>query len=105
MKIRTPSAWFPIRDIFRMAYESLFDGVRFQSDVQRKTGAFGYNVSVCENCGHEETHASSCRNRNCPNCQAVQKELWVDKRGADVIDAPYFHVVFTQPHELNPLIY
>lgn len=35
----------------------------------------------------------------------MQKELWVDKRGAEVIDAPYFHVVFTVPHELNGLIY
>lgn len=45
------------------------------------------------------------RNRHCPNCQAVNKEIWVDKRRAEVIDTPYFHVVFTLPHELNPLIY
>ena len=50
-------------------------------------------------------HNNSCRNRNCPNCQAVLKEIWVDKRREEVIDAPYFHVVFTLPHELNPLIY
>ena len=35
----------------------------------------------------------------------MQKEIWVDKRRAEVIDSPYFHVVFTLPHELNPLIY
>lgn len=29
----------------------------------------------------------------------------MDKRRAEVIDSPYFHVVFTLPHELNPLIY
>ena len=52
-----------------------------------------------------EIHNNSCRNRNCPNCQAVLKEVWVDKRRAEVIDSPYFHVVFTLPHELNPLIY
>ena len=40
-----------------------------------------------------------------PSCQAVQKEIWVDRRRAEVIDAPYFHVVFTLPHELNPLIF
>lgn len=33
------------------------------------------------------------------------KEVWVDKRKSEVIDSPYFHVVFTLPHELNPLIY
>lgn len=70
-----------------------------------KSGSLGYNISICEDCGHSETHKNSCRNRNCPNCQAVLKELWVDKRRAEVIDSPYYHVVFTLPHELNPLIY
>lgn len=38
-------------------------------------------------------------------CQALPKEKWMDKRREDVLDAPYFHVVFTVPQELNPLIY
>ena len=38
-------------------------------------------------------------------CQALPKEMWMDKRREDVLDAPYFHVVFTVPQELNPLIY
>lgn len=70
-----------------------------------KTGKLGVNISRCPDCGHIEVHNNSCRNRNCPCCQAVQKEIWVDKRRAEVIDAPYFHVVFTLPHELNPLLY
>lgn len=37
-----------------------------------------------------EFHNSSCRNRNCPNCQAVLKEIWVDRRRAEVIDSPTF---------------
>lgn len=70
-----------------------------------KSGALGCSVSLCENCGHTEIHNNSCRNRSCPNCQAVLKEIWVDKRGAEVIRSPYFHVVFTLPHELNSLVY
>lgn len=70
-----------------------------------KSGKLGCNVSRCSDCGHIEFHNNSCRNRSCPNCQAVLKEVWVDKRRAEVIDSPYFHVVFTLPHELNPLIY
>ncbi len=38
-------------------------------------------------------------------CQALPKEKWIDNRREDVLDAPYFHVVFTVPQELNPLIY
>jgi len=33
------------------------------------------------------------------------KEIRVDKRRAEVIDSPYFPVVFTLPHDLNPLLY
>ena len=29
----------------------------------------------------------------------------MDKRREDVLEAPYFHVGFTVPQELNPLIY
>ena len=70
-----------------------------------KTGILGATISQCSDCGHIEYHNNSCRNRNCPNCQAVKKEIWVDKRRSEVIGSPYFHVVFTLPHELNPLLY
>lgn len=70
-----------------------------------KSGKFGFNVSICDECGYVKVHNNSCRNRNCPNCQAVKKELWVDKRRSEVIDAPYFHAVFTLPDKLNTLIY
>ena len=105
---------FKIQQIFDFSYEDYWRHGAFQSDVQRKaahaimrcnTGALGCNISRCEDCGYTETHNNSCRNRNCPNCQAVLKEIWGDKRKSEVIDAPYFHVVFTLPHELNALIY
>lgn len=70
-----------------------------------KSGSLGCNISQCEDCGHLQIHNNSCRNRNCPNCQAVLKEIWIDARKSEVIDTPYFHVVFTVPAELNPLIY
>ena len=105
---------YRIRQIFEQSYEGCSAQGHFLSDIQKnaahailncKSGRLGINLSQCTDCGHMEAHNNSCRNRNCPNCQAVQKEIWVDKRRAEVIDAPYFHVVFTLPHELNPLIY
>ena len=105
---------FFIRKIWQFSYDDYCMSEHFQSDVQKKSslailncksGRLGINFSQCSDCGHFETHNNSCRNRNCPNCQAVLKEIWVDKRRAEVIDSPYFHVVFTMPHELNPLIY
>lgn len=76
-----------------------------RSIMDCKTEDMGYNISTCNECGYSETHYNSCRNRNCPNCQAILKEVWIDKRKAEVIDTRYYHVVFTVPKELNALIY
>jgi hypothetical protein len=103
-----------IRQIWDFSYEDYCMSAHQQSDVQKKasrailsckTGKLGVNMSSCPDCGYTEVHNNSCRNRNCPNCQAVKKELWVDSRRSEVIDSSYFHVVFTLPHELNSLIY
>ena len=105
---------YKIQQAFKFSYHNYCQKAGFQSEVQKKTalavlncksGSLGYNTCVCDDCGHTEIHYNSCRNRNCPNCQAVKKEIWVDKRRSEVIDSPYFHVVFTLPHELNPLLY
>ena len=109
-----PMSNLKIQKIWQDSYEDYCRSGHFQSKEQKKTsrailacksGKLGVNVSECMQCGHLAFHNNSCRNRNCPNCQAVLKEVWVDKRRAEVIDSPYFHVVFTLPHELNSLIY
>ena len=103
-----------IQQVFLHSYEYFHASNFHVSGVQEKTaaailncksGSLGCNINQCTDCGHMEFHNNSCRNRNCPNCQAILKEIWIDKRRAEVIDSPYFHVVFTVPHELNPLIY
>ena len=107
------SAECTIQDVFIRFYPD-FEKNHALSAVQRKaayhimnckTGAFGVNISVCEDCGCVSIHYNSCRDRCCPMCQEFPKEKWVDARREDVLDAPYFHVVFTVPEELNPLIY
>lgn len=113
LMFRKVGAMHKIQQIFDFAYHDFC--LHFQpSDIQAKaahaimdckSGKLGCNVDTCEECGHIQTHNNSCRNRSCPCCQAVLKELWIDARKAEVIDAPYFHLVFTVPAELNPLIY
>ena len=104
---------YAIQEVFDNSYDA-FASTHYQTPIQLKaacsilkckTGRLGINVSQCTECGHMAYHNNSCRNRNCPICQAVKKELWVDKRRSEVIDSPYLHVVFTLPHELNPLLY
>jgi len=102
-----------VQDIFLRfypAYIEKYSPSPEQAKVSRnimncKTGAYGANVSICEDCGTIQIHYNSCRNRCCPMCQAVPKEMWMDARREDVLDAPYFHLVFTVPDILNPVIY
>lgn len=101
-----------IQDVFYRFYPAYLDTYTpsyVQAKTARnimncKTGAYGMNISVCEDCGVIQKHFNSCRNRCCPMCQAVTKEMWVDARREDVLEAPYFHLVFTVPEELNPVI-
>lgn len=75
-------------------------------DIMRcRTAALGGHVYECEECGHTVVRYNSCRNRHCPMCQGVNKAIWVDKRSKDILNAPYFHLVFTMPQQLHSLIY
>jgi hypothetical protein len=66
-----------------------------------RTAALGGHVDRCAQCGHQAISYNSCRNRNCPKCQASAREEWLKKQSADLLPVPYFHVVFTLPHELS----
>lgn len=69
-----------------------------------RTEAMGGHVCACDMCGAQQYHYHSCRNRHCPKCQTRAKERWLDRQRAQLLPVPYFHVVFTLPHELNALI-
>jgi hypothetical protein len=104
---------YPIQDIFLKFYDIAVAQYPVSDLMHKaataimncKTPALGGNASICQDCGHLEIHYNSCRNRHCPCCQGLVKEKWIDKRKSEVIDAPYFHVIFTVPEELNSLIY
>jgi hypothetical protein len=68
-----------------------------------RTAALGGHVDSCPRCGHQAISYNSCRNRHCPKCQAQARLRWLAAREREVLGAPYFHVVFTIPRELNPL--
>jgi Putative transposase/Transposase zinc-binding domain len=69
-----------------------------------RTAALGGHRDQCDHCGHLEISYNSCRNRHCPKCQTLRKEQWIEARGQDLLPIEYFHVVFTIPSELNPLV-
>ena len=68
-----------------------------------RTERLGGHVARCDACGLLRYHYHSCRNRHCPKCQTLAKERWLAARRAELLPVPYFHLVFTLPHELNAL--
>ncbi|MFT5730504.1 MAG: putative Zn-ribbon and HTH transcriptional regulator [Desulforhopalus sp.] len=101
-----------LADVFRKYGES-FRRKNYLSSEQSKsmrhietcrTAELGGHIEVCNHCGFQKNAYNSCRDRHCPKCQTLVKEKWLKARKSELLPCPYFHNVFTVPHELNPLI-
>lgn len=97
-----------IGQILKDHYQSITAISEYERKVIRniidcRTQAMGGRVEKCSDCGHEIILYNSCRNRNCPNCQASQSRAWLEKRQKEVLPVSYYHGVFTIPSELNSL--
>ena len=68
-----------------------------------RTEEMGWTPVSCEGCGVEFPLFRSCRNRNCPQCQAQARAEWLEDREKELLPVPYFHVVFTVPEMLNEI--
>jgi predicted Zn-ribbon and HTH transcriptional regulator len=69
-----------------------------------RTAQLGGHIDQCDSCGFEHPAYNSCRSRYCPKCQSLTKARWLEKQKAELLPTGAFHLVFTLPHELNPLI-
>jgi hypothetical protein len=69
-----------------------------------RTAELGGHIEQCDRCGFKRNAYNSCRDRHCPKCQCLAKEKWLKDRKAELLPCGYFHLVFTLPHELNPII-
>lgn len=70
-----------------------------------RTESLGGHLSQCDHCGHQHYSYHSCRNRSCPKCHTGDRERWLDKRQAELLPVPYYHVVFTLPAALQGLVW
>ena len=106
------SGGLEVADIFRQhgpAYRESHRLPRNHLRVMRaievcRTSVLGGHKDKCDHCGHLEISYNSCRNRHCPKCQTLRKERWIEAHSEDLLPIEYFHVVFTIPSELNPLV-
>jgi ribosomal protein S18 len=103
---------FEVADVVR-AYGTSFLSTHPTSGAQRRvlraigrcrTVALGGHVEGCDACGHTRIAYNSCRNRHCPKCQGQQRAKWMAAEQAMLLPTEYFHVVFTLPHALSPLL-
>ncbi len=70
-----------------------------------RTAALGGHVERCEDCAHERVAYNSCRNRHCPKCQGAAARQWLAEREAELLPAPYYHVVFTLPASIGAIAF
>jgi len=68
-----------------------------------RTEFLGGHLQQCDTCGFQRLVFHSCRNRHCPKCQTSVKARWLKAREEELLPLSYFHMVFTLPHELNPI--
>ncbi len=101
---------FKVADVLEMEQDYIsskaFTGwdMRALHAIRRcRTPAMGGHIDRCDNPACHKLHLSynSCRNRHCPTCQGHKREEWIQARGSELLNVPYFHVVFTLPSELH----
>ena len=62
------------------------------------------NISVCEGLRMYQC-SQLLQKQMLSHVPGVSEEKWIDAQKENVLDAPYYHVVFTVPEELNSIIY
>lgn len=71
--------------------------------MQCRTAALGGHVQSCPDGHFSRIWYNSCRHRSCPQCAYIQSDRWLAKQRARLLACDHSHVIFTLPHDLNPL--
>jgi hypothetical protein len=69
-----------------------------------RTAALGGQVWRCDQCDTERFSYHSCGNRSCPKCHTAQTQEWLERRRAEMLPVPYFHITITVPAELREVL-
>ncbi len=70
-----------------------------------RTAALGGHLEACDDCGATRIAYNSGRNRHCPKCQGPARATWLAARQAELLPAPYFHIVFTLPQPIAAIAF
>jgi hypothetical protein len=100
-----------VADVIRMVGSRFLDTLNraqqkvINAIVRCRTAALGGHRDQCVGCGYQEIKFHSCRNRHCPKCQINAREKWLRNRRQELLPVGYFHIVFSVPHQLIPLMW
>jgi hypothetical protein len=102
-----------VADVIRGCYDEFLEeyGAGLTPEQRRalddltacRTEALGGHVLGCPECGYQEISYNSCGNRHCPKCYGTAAARWAEAQAADLLEVPYFHIVFTLPRALGPI--
>jgi hypothetical protein len=76
----------------------------FKDILRCRRPAMGGHVFECNHCGKLQYSYHSCRNRSCPKCHKSDTQTWLQGRQKELLPVPYYHVIFTLPHELRAFV-
>lgn len=100
-----------VADVIRQAGSFFFHSLTraerkvLKAIVHCRTAALGGHRDQCVHCGHQVISFFSCRNRHCPKCQVNAREKWLKRRQQELLPVGYYHIVFSVPHDLIPLMW
>lgn len=89
---------------YAQAYNPCFHLYKVAARLEHcDTPQMGRMLYACSHCHNIGFVNKKCRDRNCPHCNGYKQAQWIEKRKEEMLPTGYVHVVFTVPHELNPV--
>jgi hypothetical protein len=107
-----PGAQLAVAQVFHRFAAAYRDNHPLSDEAERvlrdlehcRTAALGGHLYHCQDCGRDVPLYNSCLNRHCPTCQGPAQYHWIAARQRRLLNTAYFHVVFTLPSQLRPLV-
>src|SRR5262249_3120887 len=111
MRAEAPMALVTLQTIFQDAFPAYEQSHALPAHVRRaahalmqcRTAALGGHIQACPDGHVARVWYNSCRHRSCPQCAYLQTERWLALHRARLLACDHYHVIFTLPHDLNPL--
>ena len=105
-----------VADVIRMVKNRRFKHYRWpltweqikvlRAIVRCRTSALGGHRDRCSDCGYTVAISyNSCLNKHCPKCQTNAMNRWLQKRQRELLPVHYYHLTFSVPHKLIPLMW